>query len=177
MVPSPVDPLAAWLKERLDIELLGRTPVGGGCIHSAWCLRTGGEGRLFVKTNQADRLPLLEAEAEGLLALGHCAPEGLVVPQPLALGQVGEEAVLVLPWLEMGRGDRGRGAWAEGGARLARLHRRSLQTPQTGATSPAFGWSRDNFIGASPQENGWHGDWAEFFSARRLRPQLTWLAR
>ena len=74
MVRSPVDPLADWLQERLGIQLVARTPVGGGCIHSAWCLRTAGEGRLFVKTNRADRLPLLEAEAEGLAALARVTP-------------------------------------------------------------------------------------------------------
>jgi protein-ribulosamine 3-kinase len=35
-----------------------------------------------------------------------------------------------------------------------------------------FGWGRDNFIGASPQVNGWSDDWLEFWRAQRLHPQL-----
>jgi fructosamine-3-kinase len=178
MVRSPVDPLADWLQERLGVQLVARTPVGGGCIHSAWCLRTAGDGRLFAKTNRADRLPLLEAEAEGLAALARVAPADLVIPEPLAWGLAGTEAVLVLPWLDLahrGGGDSA-GAWAECGANLARLHRLSLQSAAA-ETARGFGWSRDNFIGASPQPNGWREDWCVFFSDCRLQPQLRWLSR
>jgi fructosamine-3-kinase len=176
MVRSPVDPLADWLHDQLGIQLVSRAPVAGGCIHNAWCLRTRGDGRLFAKTNRADQLPLLEAEAEGLAALARVAPEALVIPEPLALGLAGEEAVLVLPWLELARGGAS-GPWAACGANLARLHRRSLASFGEGEMGRGFGWSRDNFIGASPQPNGWRDDWGDFFVACRLRPQLRWLAR
>ncbi|MFM1799027.1 MAG: hypothetical protein RLZZ117_1305 [Cyanobacteriota bacterium] len=176
MAPMPVDPLAAWLDEQLGIELLSRVPVGGGCIHQAWCLRTE-SGRLFAKTNQVARRPLLEAEAEGLVALGQVAPQGLVVPQPLALGQSGDVAVLVLPWLDLVRADVASGSWAECGAQLARLHRRSLQLLEFEPRGQAFGWPRNNYVGASPQVNDWRDDWADFFVACRLRPQLLWLAQ
>ncbi|MEB3157666.1 MAG: fructosamine kinase family protein [Cyanobacteriota bacterium] len=177
MDSAPVDPLAPWLRDQLGVEPLDRTPVGGGCIHHAWCLRTAGGGRLFAKTTAADRLPLLEAEAEGLEALGQVAPPGLVVPQPLALGQAGPEAVLVLPWLDLARGEGRPGSWGECGANLARLHRRGLPPGREGARPQGFGWPRDNFIGASPQQNGWRQDWAVFFITCRLRPQLTWLEK
>ena len=42
---------------------------------------------------------------------------------------------------------------------------------------PRFGWSRDNYIGSTPQANGWCDDWAEFWRERRLRPQLELAAR
>ena len=48
------------------------------------------------------------------------------------------------------------------GRMLAKLHR---------VTGPRFGWHRDNWIGLSPQQNGWCDDWAEFFWERRIRPQ------
>ncbi len=175
MVPPSADSLKAWLHDQLGIELLERTPVGGGCIHDAWCWRTAGGGRLFVKTNQVDRLPLLEAEADGLVALGQVAPRGLVVPQPLAVGAAGQAAVLVLPWLDLAGGAGRRDSWAACGAHLARLHRRSLQPSKDGSTPRAYGWPRDNFIGTAPQRNGWRDDWAVFFTECRLRPQLRWL--
>jgi fructosamine-3-kinase len=178
MARAAVDPLAPWLQEQLSVSLVARTAVGGGCIHRAWCLQTSDGERLFAKTNQAEQLPLLEAEAEGLRALAQVAPPGLRIPTPLAQGLAGEEAVLVLPWLELARTSPGPGAWATFGANLARLHRRSLtRAPGHTGDLPGFGWERDNFIGASPQINGWHGSWGRFFTECRLAPQFRWLAR
>ncbi|MEB3333902.1 MAG: fructosamine kinase family protein [Cyanobacteriota bacterium] len=176
MVPSAADPLAAWLRERLGIELIGRATVGGGCIHGAWALRTAAAGPLFAKTNRADRLPLLEAEAEGLGALKRVAPRGLEIPEPLACGLAGELAVLVLPWLDFSRGADHPNAWEDCGANLARLHRLSLQAHAMEEGNVRFGWRSDNFIGTSPQVNEWQDNWATFFSDCRLRPQLRWLA-
>ena len=177
MVGSSADSLAAWLADRLGVRLAGRTAVSGGCIHSAWCLELAGGARLFAKTNRASALPLLEAEADGLAALAAAAdPARLVVPSPRALGLVEEQAVLVLPWLEIDGAAMG---WRELGGSLAALHRRSLEGPlrkgDRGAV--AFGWSRDNAIGSSPQANGWLEHWGQFFAERRLAPQLDWLAR
>ncbi|MDO3722068.1 fructosamine kinase family protein [Marinobacter sp. chi1] len=35
-----------------------------------------------------------------------------------------------------------------------------------------FGWESDNYIGLSPQPNGWHETWGEFFVGRRLKYQV-----
>lgn len=174
MVRSEVDPLAPWLWEQLSISLVARTPVGGGCIHRAWCLQTADGERLFAKTNRADQWPLLEAEAEGLRALAGVAPPGLRVPTPLAMGETGGQAVLVLPWLEMARRSPPAGDWVTFGAHLALLHRRSLENPSGGQ---GFGWARDNFIGSSPQPNRRERNWGLFFTECRLRPQFQWLCQ
>ncbi|MGF7473689.1 fructosamine kinase family protein, partial [Salmonella enterica subsp. enterica serovar Minnesota] len=50
------------------------------------------------------------------------------------------------------------------GARLAHLHR---------VRADRHGFDADNYIGASPQANGWLADWVEFLRARRLGPQLA----
>jgi fructosamine-3-kinase len=176
MPHSGVDPLDAWLNDQLGLRVVARSPVGGGCIHNAWCLRGADGERFFAKTNRADQMPLLEAEANGLAALALVAPAGLVVPEPLALGQAGSLAVLVLPWLELARGQGRTRDWAACGANLARLHRTSLRRCDPQARPLAFGWDRDNAIGASPQHNGWEERWSHFFWERRLRPQLAWLA-
>jgi len=176
--------LAPWLAERLGLTLRDRQPVGGGCIHRTWRLRleTSSPGPivLFAKTNRPEALPLLEAEADGLAALAAAAEgSGLVVPQPLALGLVGGEAVLVLPWLDLGLapGADPVRTWAAVGAGLARLHRRSLVAPLgPGDRLGSFGWWRDNAIGTAPQANGWMGNWSRFWAERRLAPQLETLA-
>ncbi|KEF41931.1 MAG: fructosamine kinase [Cyanobium sp. CACIAM 14] len=175
------DPLAPWLAERLGVELVDRSPVRGGCIHSAWCLRLADGSRLFAKTNAASSLPLLEAEAGGLRALAAAASEaGLRLPEPLALGALVPMAVLVLSWLDLGRGsgDGTAEPWRRTGAALARLHRHSLSLRCSEADRPgqAFGWVTDNYIGTSPQANGWEGHWGRFFVERRLVPQLARLA-
>ena len=177
--------LAPWLAERLGLNLLDRQAVGGGCIHRAWRLRLQSRGPdptyLFAKTNRPEALPLLAAEADGLAALAAAAEgSGLVVPQPLAMGLVGGEAVLVLPWLDLGLGPGADPArtWAAVGAGLARLHRRSLVAPMgPGDRLGSYGWCRDNAIGTAPQANGWMANWSRFFGERRLAPQLETLAR
>ena len=55
------------------------------------------------------------------------------------------------------------GDWAALGRMLAGLHRQR---------GPRYGWHRDNYIGLSPQANGWAEDWNEFWWSRRLAPQL-----
>jgi len=191
----PGDDLAGWLAENLGVRPVSRRPVGGGCIHSAWCLTvlpSGGPaaapqpvpfsgGRLFAKTNSLEALPLLKAEAEGLEALALAAAgTDLRVPAPLAVGGAGNQAVLVLPWLELaGSGSAAAdGAWGRLGAALATLHGSSLERSCTPGDRPgSFGWPRNNVIGAGPQRNGWLAGWGRFFAERRLAPQLERLER
>jgi fructosamine-3-kinase len=114
----------------------------------------------------------LQAEAEGLRALGAWASPPLRLPQPLALTVLEEQALLVLPWLDIvAAGDVSPGWWQLGES-LARLHRASVG----GNGGLGFGLERANFIGLSPQPNGWCADWAAFFRSARLEPQLAWAA-
>ena len=187
--------LADWLVEHLGVRPVRRRPVGGGCIHSAWCLSVEPAGTpaaaprpapfsgslLFAKTNSLEALPQLEAEAEGLEALAWAAlGADLRVPVPLAVGVAGNQAVLVLPWFELAGSASGvaPGAWRRLGAALASLHRSSLEHSCTPGDRPGrFGWPRDNAIGAGPQPNGWLDGWGRFFAERRLAPQIERLER
>jgi fructosamine-3-kinase len=182
MVASAADSLAPWLAEQLGVRLAGRSPVGGGCIHRAWRLdlendvQQPGDAQpkvLFAKTNRPEALPLLQAEAAGLAALAPFAapanPTAPHLPQPLACGLAGPEAVLVLPWFDLSPPARGVAAgWRAMGAALASLHRASAAA----APSEGFGFRIDNFIGASPQRNRWQARWDRFFMEQRLLPQL-----
>jgi fructosamine-3-kinase len=82
----------------------------------------------------------------------------------VACGATEEDAFLALEWIERGAG--GAGTERRLGEGLAALHR------VTGVTAARFGFAHDNFIGRTPQVNGWDSDWARFFGERRLRPQL-----
>jgi fructosamine-3-kinase len=136
-------------------------PIGGGDINEAFGV-SDGTRRYFVKANRAARLPMLEAEAEALHAL--IATHSVRAPQPLCTGTAAGRAFLVLEYLEL----RGRGDAALLGTQLAQVHR----MPQ-----PQFGWAHDNWIGSTPQPNGWHDDWLTFWRERRLGFQLMLAAQ
>lgn len=179
MVASGSDPLTSWLQRQLGVNLRRRTPVSGGSIHSAWRLELDDGSRLFAKTSPAAALAGLEAEADGLAALTLAAAgSGLRLPSPRAWGLAGDQAVLVLDWLDLG-GSAPASGWQRLGQGLARLHRGSLERPcaEGDRIDGQFGWPRDNVIGSTPQVNGWLPDWAAFFRRRRLQPQLRLLER
>jgi fructosamine-3-kinase len=113
--------------------------------------------RRFLKLNDARFADAFAAEADGLEAL---RAAGLAAPAPIAHGKAGGKAYLLLEFLDLRQG----GDHAALGRMLAVLHRRR---------GPRFGWRRDNYIGSTPQRNGWCDDWAEFWVECRLRPQLA----
>jgi fructosamine-3-kinase len=83
------------------------------------------------------------------------------VPALVEEGRNEARAWLLLEWLELVPLPARSGATL--GAALAALHR---------IAQPRFGWERDNFIGRSVQRNGWSDDWVEFWTHKRLAPQL-----
>jgi fructosamine-3-kinase len=121
--------------------------------------------RRFRKTGPAADLPRFEAEIDGLAALR--AAGQVRVPEAFGAGEDAQgQAWLEVEYLELGSLDRASGALL--GTQLAELHRRTGAEPDA-----AYGWPRDNFIGATPQSNQSHRTWAGFFAAERLRPQLA----
>ncbi len=130
--------------------------IGGGCINRAFRL-TAGDCHCFVKLNRADAYSMFEAEADALRVLA--AAGAVRVPRVICTGASLGHAWLVLEHIALGGPSDMPGL----GRQLAAMHRH---------LGPGFGWHADNFIGASPQQNGWTGDWAEFWRTRRLGPQL-----
>jgi fructosamine-3-kinase len=138
-------------------------PMGGGCINTALRL-SDGERSWFVKTNDATRLDMFEAEAAGLNAMADT--QTIRVPRALCTGTHGRNAYIVMQYIEPGAG--GRQAQALAGERLAAMHRH---------TADRFGWERDNTIGATHQENTWREDWVSFWREQRLGYQLDLVGR
>ena len=135
------------------------TETRGGSISRVLVAEAGNE-KWFVKLNDIGLLDMFEAEADGLRALAKC-PD-IRVPRVAGSGGTGRQAYLVLEYLDM-RPLRENAASVSAGRALAALHR---------ITAKSFGWSRDNFIGSTPQSNRTHQDWTEFFARERLLPQL-----
>ncbi len=130
--------------------------VSGGCINSCY-LVDAGAAKIFIKLNAPRFADAFAAEADGLAAL---RAAGMRAPEPLAHGTAAGHAFLALEALELGASED----YAALGHALASLHL---------ATGERFGWTRDNFIGASAQQNSETGDWIEFWRERRLAPQLA----
>lgn len=147
-----------------DRDPLRFSPLSGGDINRAYRLSFRDGTSLFIKKNSVDNLDFFRAEAEGLEALGR--GDGPSVPSPLGYGRDGREAFLLLPMMEAPK--KNRDYWERFGRELARLHRQRNQT--------RFGFSGDNYIGATPQKNGFSINWIDFFRSRRLEYQIE-LAR
>ena len=130
-------------------------PVGGGCIAHATRIDTQ-KGCFFLKWGSHDVAVSFSAEADGLRTLKK-GTDVLLIPDVLYL----DEACLLLEWVEPGRTSTS--TWEALGRGLAELHQR---------TGPSFGYPRDNFLGRTPQENGWVSTWPAFFVERRFVPQV-----
>ena len=131
---------------------------GGGCINGATVVGDGSR-QYFVKHNAATGLAMFEAEADGLRELAQA--RAVRVPQPVCAGTAGDNAYLVLEYLDLG-GDAEQAGAAFGHA-LARLHQ---------CHGTQFGWRRDNTIGSTAQINAPCASWSEFWRDRRLHFQL-----
>lgn len=132
--------------------------VAGGCINRSEILSGAGR-RYFIKLNDARRLAMFEAEAEGLAEIDRS--NSVRVPQPICYGKHANQAFLVLEYLEIGSGSAG--ADEALGRQLAAMHR---------YTNALFGWTRNNTIGSTPQVNSQKSDWVVFYGEHRLRFQL-----
>ncbi len=132
--------------------------VGGGCINRAYRLSSGDDS-VFVKVNDPQYADLFTAEAAGLAAIA--ATDTITVPTPIGHGVDDAHAFLILPWLEL----QGHGPAERLGAALAALHNVPV--------GDSFGWTRDNYIGTTPQANPACDDWLTFFREQRLDPLFT----
>ncbi len=167
-----MDPaLRAAVEELIGVaKVASSRPAGGGCISRAEVVTLEDGRRFFVKSNPAPLPGMFEREAEGLAAL---AETGTIrVPRPIGAGQ-GDDAPPFLVLEAIDSGNRREGFSEDFGRRFARLHASSTAGE---VNTTRFGFDHDNYIGATPQPNGWAEDWCDFWRRRRLDHQLA-LAR
>lgn len=163
------------LRSRIDAKLTAAgaagqvtaQPLGGGDTGRAWHLTDERDQHFFLKLigplAPAHAAALCTAEADGLTALATCP--ALRIPRVLGTDSHDATAFLLLEHVAM-RAPTDRDAPTLATALVA-LHRRIW---------PCHGWRRDNFIGTTPQPNGWWADWGDFFGACRLAPLLARVA-
>lgn len=141
-----------------EVTIRSANSVGGGCINRASKLSTN-IGSFFFKWNGSCAADMFLREAEGLEALKQAAGGTVVVPEVYASKMVDDTpGFLVLEYLEPANStiqsdeDLGRG--------LARIHQ---------FTQQHFGFSHNNYCGATPQNNTKSTSWTAFFRDKRLR--------
>lgn len=125
--------------------------LGGGCINNAQRLTTPNGAALLLKHNDSAPPDMFEREAEGLRALA--VEAGPRVPTPYLVGP----DFLLTEYLAPA--PPAPDSWEALGQRLAYLHQH---------THTQFGFPHNNYIGSTPQPNGWLEDGGEFFAERRL---------
>lgn len=166
-MPAPPEQIV-WAIEAAAGGPVERVETLGANFGAALARVTAGGARFALKWSLAPRPGALAAEAHGLRTLAAAGavrvPIVVAAADPSDTGASGP-AFLLSEWIE---GDGARPDQAALGTALAALHR---------VTAPAYGLERDNYIGGTPQANGWIEGWPEFFRTRRLEPQIALAAR
>lgn len=141
-----------------SVELLGK-----GLISETWKIHLQDGRELFAKISREQNFQSLQFEAQGLLELKKFTnPNLLLIPEVLTLNKVNQNAILLLPWLDLTNGSQ-----SLLGQGLALLHQES-----SNHNPHKFGWGTNGFIGAGIQPKGWKINWGESFVTLRLLPQL-----
>ena len=155
-----------------DVQIIRRIPVLGGDINQAYTLQLSDGSRVFLKTNQPELEDMFHAEQEGLTAL---RSSGVIpVAVPLSAGKDPEEKVsyLLLEYIQDGRPSES--FWEDFGRSLALMHRQDTAPFTSGGR---YGFSRNNYIGRTPQSNTPHNSFITFFKKERLLPQIRMAGR
>ena len=118
----------------------------------------------FIKPNNTSYPDQLLCEAAGLAALQQQLKRinsPIRVPGVVAV----DERHLELERINAVAGARQQ--WQDFGRDLASFHQ---------CRHPQCGWSEHNYIGLSPQSNGWSDDWGGFFYQQRLMAQVNMIS-
>ena len=148
-----------------DLRIVGKQQVYGGDINNSYRLVLSDGRSVFMKSNTPKNLPFFEAEAKGLEALRQT--DAIGVPQVLGIGTDQNISFLLLEYLEAA--PKIDGYWEVFGRELAALHRADTRHF---TENGSFGFSADNYIGATPQKNTVMMNWVDFFRECRLLPQI-----
>ncbi|MDX1694770.1 MAG: fructosamine kinase family protein [Ketobacteraceae bacterium] len=132
---------------------------GLGCINETWQAHGEGLEPLFIKVGAASAADMYEQEIKGLKLLEQA--QRFRVPKAHFVAANDNVACLVMEFIDLGP-VRGGSEKAVGEA-LAELH---------SFTNDQFGLAEDNYIGRSPQVNGFADNWWAFFCERRLTVQM-----
>jgi fructosamine-3-kinase len=147
-----------------QFEIKQRRSVSGGCINQGYAI-SDGNLIYFIKLNQATKVSMFAAEAQGLQEM--LATNTIKVPQPICWGTTTNNSYIVMEWLEFG--GENTTSWEVMGRNLAKMHKVKVEV---GFPHLQFGWGVNNTIGSTPQINTFTDHWADFFAEFRIGYQL-----
>jgi fructosamine-3-kinase len=150
--------LRAAVEHELGADVAGATRVHGGDVASSWRVELDDGRRVFAKTHPTAPPRFFTTEAAGLRWLA--AAEAVPVPEVLAVRDE-QPNLLVLAWIDEGRGPTSPAGEEHFGRQLAALHR-------TG--SSVFGREDRRTTGSRGLPNEPCPTWAEFYATQRLLP-------
>jgi fructosamine-3-kinase len=145
-------------------RVIKKTPLSGGDINRAYKLTLTDGTFLFLKENSKSNLSFFTAEFQALVQMSKVGEIGIVTP--LAYGLEGENAFLILPWLESA--PEAPDYWKAFGRSFAHFH--------LSGRGDKYGYYRDNYIGSTAQPNCWKNSWVDFFREERLEYQVRMAA-
>ncbi len=150
-----------------DVKITGRSYVSGGDINDAFCLKLSDGTDVFVKSNTFDNFGFFVLEEKGLNAIASTGTIG--TPGLICKGadRSGGTAFLMMEMIP--RCPMVKGFFSIFGRELAKLHMADTKEYVPGGN---FGFSSDNYIGASKQINTPKDTWMDFFRECRLKPQF-----
>jgi fructosamine-3-kinase len=157
------DEIISLLSDKLGqrVIITGYESLSGGCIHSSTRMMTN-RGDFFLKWNSQGPKEMFIREAECLEKLKIAADNQLIVPEVLAVREIGNTpGFLLLEYLNPDWGVAG--AEEKLGRGLAAIHRH---------ISSRFGFDHDNYCGLTLQPNAWQDSWFDFYRENRLRHLL-----
>jgi protein-ribulosamine 3-kinase len=149
--------VSSLVEHALKKEVACVAQVGGGSISTAMKATLSDGEIVFVKVSpqQKDMFP---KEANGLRELANA--NAIRIPDVLFV----DESILVLEFLPSSSPSNRKKFFEEFGRQLAALHR---------STSLSFGFTEDNYIGSTPQQNSPRAlSWKEFYLSYRLQYQF-----
>lgn len=117
-------------------------------------------GDYFIKRQpDASRsLAQFEAESSGLLTI--IASHSIAAAIPYSTGVVRNSSYIIISHLPLAV----HGDWAHAGRQVAAMHNwRSVQ---------GYGFEKPTYCGATPVNNEWSNNWADFYTDQRLRPLI-----
>ena len=179
---------APWFESELGERVASEKLVSSSSWATAYKYETESGRAYFVKTSLGRDDRMFKTEAAGLAALAAAAASSgssLVIPKPLHAGPLPGGrggSFIVMEHLDLGGGGKGL-SQEELGVALARLHLAPPPLPHQASSSssppssPRFGFEVDNFIGGTPQPNGWSDSWVDFFREKRLKHMLSLVGR
>ena len=150
------------------VAIVNQVAATGGCINAATIVTTCEGVKYLVKSNPNAPPTVFQAEKLGLQAMRNTMT--IRVPELIAIGPLdsvdnqlpSNPSFLVLEYVQPGRPQ------ADFSQRLAR----DLAEMHRSGRSDHFGFSHDNFIGATPQPNRQSSNWIEFWIENRIGFQL-----